>query len=117
MIDQFRVDMAFLLLTRDRGFQQCSVKFAWADASPQGGFDFLLWKHRWVFAKDLLRAAKAMADLTMSVGGALGDNKAHEVPLSLAGERIAANAVLSSTVHEHLCVFIGKMFSGLRKAE
>ena len=34
--NQFRVDLAHLLVTRDASFQQCDVKLSWTDSSPQG---------------------------------------------------------------------------------
>ena len=57
---QFRIDMAYMLLTRDIGFKNCLLKWAWADSSPQGGHDFMLWKYKYIFAQMLLPVAMAL---------------------------------------------------------
>ena len=105
-LNQFRVDLAFLLVTRDQSFNTCLLKFAWADSSPQGGFDFLLWKHRYVRARDLLAVAKALADLIRSPGGVLGGDCGPdaEVHVNTARFRAAANALVEQLIAEHLCV-------------
>ena len=68
---QFRIDMAYMLLTRDAGFNNCLLKFAWAGASPQGGQDFMLWKYKYMHAQILIVAA-AFIVLITTPGGALG---------------------------------------------
>ena len=102
----FLVDMAFMLLTRDRGFKECMVKFGWGDSSPQGGFDFLLFKYRYVPVKELLNAAAALKDLIKSRGGSLGGgfDADDEISMATVRAREAANTTLLRAVLQHLCV-------------
>jgi hypothetical protein len=102
----FLVDLAYMLLTRDRSFKECRVKFGWGDSSPQGGFDFLLLKYRYLPVKQLLQAAAALRKLIKTRGGSLGGgfDADDEVSLETVRARAAANLVLSKSVLEHLCV-------------
>ena len=104
--DLFRLDLAYLMLTRDENFGTCILKFAWADSSPQGPYDWLLWKHRCVKARDLLTVAKAVSDLIRMPGGVLGGECGPdvEVPLGTDDLRHAANQLLASMIFEHVCV-------------
>ena len=102
----FLVDLAYMLLTRDRSFKECRVKFGWGDSSPQGGFDFLLLKYRYLPVKQLLQAAAALRKLIKTRGGSLGGgfDADDEVSLETVRARAAANLVLWKSVLEHLCV-------------
>ena len=106
-----QIDLAFMLVTRDISFDRCSFKFGWADSSPQGPFDFLLWKYRQIFSSDLLATAAAMTTLITLAGKVLGGklDDYEEAQLSTMEARIVANRVLKKNVREHLCVplFVG----------
>ena len=101
---QFKVDMAYMLVTRDDNFFRRSVKFGWADSSPQGPFDFLLWKNRYIYMTELLATADAMVTLVNTTGGALGGEVADDFEISLEASeaRSSANKVLKKNVREHL---------------
>ena len=103
---QFKVDLSYMMVTRNLNFERCSFKFGWADGSPQGPFDFLLWKYRYILASGLLRTAEAMKTLTTTLGGSLGGKRddCFEIPISTTEARRAANQVLKDNVREHLCV-------------
>ena len=105
---QFRIDMAYMLLTRDIGFKNCLLKWAWADSSPQGGHDFMLWKYKYIFAQMLLPVAAALVLLVTTMGGALGGEVGEDMEISFSTEaaRTAAVLVLLKNVLEHLCVLI-----------
>ena len=102
----FLVDLAYMLLTRDRSCKECRVEFGWGDSSPQGGFDFLLLKYRYLPVKQLLQAAAALRKLIKTRGGSLGGgfDADDEVSLETVRARAAANLVLWKSVLEHLCV-------------
>ena len=106
LLNQFRVDLAYLLMTRNENFTTCMLKFAWADASPQGPFDWLLWKHRYVRAQHLLQVVEALTALILSPGGSLGGEVGAdaEVPIDTFETRRRANADLIRFILEHLCV-------------
>ena len=100
--------MAYMLLTRDIGFKNCLLKWAWADASPQGGHDFMLWKYKSIFAQMLLLVTAALVLLVTTPGGALGGEVGEDMEISFSTEaaRTAAVLVLLKNVLEHLCVLI-----------
>ena len=58
--DLFRIDLAYSMMTRDLRFQECHIRFGWADGSPHGLYDFLIWKYKFVKASDLLRVSAAV---------------------------------------------------------
>ena len=108
-VNQFRLDLAFMLVMRDLNDRNCIVKFATADSSPQHPFDWLLWKFKWLKVVDLLRAANAMKTLITTAGGALQPKAdGDETRLSDRTARIAANKTLVDVVKEHLYVALGK---------
>ena len=106
--DLFRIDLAYSMMTRDLRFQECHIRFGWADGSPQGLYDFLIWKYKFVKASDLLRVSAAVAELSLTTGGSLGEaiesDDDGEIHLGVAATRAAANKVLESSVHDHVCV-------------
>ena len=100
---QFKVDMAYMLVTRDDNFFRRSVKNGWADSSPQGPFDFLFRKNRYIYMTELLATADAMVTLVNTTGGALGGEVADDFEISLETleARSSANKVLKKNVREH----------------
>ena len=102
--NQFLVDLAYLLVQRDENFQRCLIKFSWADSSPQGRHDFLMWKNRQIEAKNIVRAAELMRFLVTSRGGSLGGDVDEEVPLSVPADRRAANMEIAKLIVEYVCV-------------
>ena len=95
--DLFRVDIAYCMLIRDFHFQECCIRFGWADGSPQGLYDFLIWKYKFIKAVDLLRASDAVSDLSLTRGGSLGEAidfyDVGQTHLGVAVDRAAANKV------------------------
>ena len=104
MNNQFKVDLAYLLVTRDLGFQRCMVKFAWTDSSPQGRFDYLLWKYRQIPAKHIVHAVELLYFLVTSNGGVLGDDIDADTPMAVTEKRRKCNQELATLVTEYLCV-------------
>ena len=106
--DLFRIDLAYSMMTRDLRFQECHIRFGWCDGSPQGLYDFLIWKYKFVKASDLLRVSAAVAELSLTKGGSLGEaiesDDDGEIHLGVAAIRAAANKVLESSVHDQVCV-------------
>lgn len=116
--NQFLVDLAYLLMARDENFKRCLIKFSWADSSPQGKHDFLMWKNRQIPAKDIVQAAEHMRLLITSQGGSLGGDMDEEVPLSVAADRLAANVALALLVIEYVCVpRYARVFQTTRKQD
>ena len=104
--NNFKLDMAFCAVIRQETFQERRSRFGLADSSPQGPYDFLLWKYHWVLWKNLIRAADAVALLATTKGGAWCEDTSedeHEVDLVIKRSRADANRTLASTVHQHLC--------------
>ena len=101
---QFKVDLAFMLVNRDDDFERCSIRFGWSDSSPQGPFDFLVWKHRAIYASELLKVADAMISLVNSPGGVYGGDVGAdaEIPVGTPEAREAANKVLKDEIREHV---------------
>ena len=101
---QFKVDLAYMLVCRDDDFSRCSIRFGWGDSSPQGPFDFLLWKARCIYADKLLETADALVQLVNTPGGVLGGETGDdaEIPLEILDVRAAANKVLKDNIREHL---------------
>lgn len=102
--NQFLVDLSYLLMVRDESFKTCFIKFSWADSSPQGRHDFLLWKNRQVAAKSLVRASELMRLLVTTRGGSLGGSLDDEAPLGVAEQRRAWNVELALLVIEYVLV-------------
>ena len=61
---QFQLDVAYMLVRRDESHRAPCVRWGWGDSSPQGGFDWLLWKYRAVLVANLLTVFRAMRTLT-----------------------------------------------------
>ena len=101
---QFKVDMAYIVVTRDESFRRCAVRFGWADASPQGPFDFLMFKCKYIFVSELVKTYEAMITLVNSQGVVLGDGVGSDEELSLQAveARRAANQVLENNVLEYV---------------
>lgn len=102
--NQFLVDLSYLLMVRDESFKTCFIKFSWADSSPQGRHDFLLWKNRQVAAKSLVRASELMRLLVTTRGGSLGGSLDDEAPLGVDEQRRAWNVELALLVIEYVLV-------------
>ena len=99
--DHFRLDLALMLMQRDINFTECFVRFALADSSPQGVFDFMMWKELMVAIKDLVRVAEAIKFLQTSRGGVLHKDAEEEVSLSMINRRSAMNKVLCVAIIVH----------------
>ena len=119
--DLFRIDLAYSMLTRDLRFQECHIRFGWADGSPQGLYDFLIWKYKYVKASDLLCVSEAVAELSLAKGGSLGEeidsDDDGDIHLGIAAARAAANKVLESSVHDHVCVPVTQGQGGTSAAD
>ena len=105
MLVQFRIDLTYMSITRDASVKECLLKFAWGDASPQGGNDYLLFKYRYVAARNLLACADALIFLIKSPGGVLGGELGEDVEIPFGNDRarVEAASVLVKHVFEHLC--------------
>ena len=100
--DHFKLDIALMLTQRDINFSECFVRMALADSSPQGAFDFLMWKEIMVPVKDLMRVSEAICFLQTSRGGVLYDaDDSDDIPMSMLRRRTAANQVLSECIVVH----------------
>ena len=102
--DHFKLDLALCLTQRDINFAECFVRFALADSSPQGLFDFMMWKEMMVAVKDLSRVAEAIRYLQTSRGGVLYEDDEQEVSISMITRREAANKVLEICIICHTYV-------------
>ena len=100
--DSFKLDLAFMLACRDANARGCFVRFQWADDSPQGPYDWLLWKEMSVAAKHILIVDRAAVFLMQSRGGVLMDVDGHEIPLDPFQQRRDANKVLSTYIFIHV---------------
>ena len=58
-----------MLVRRDDSWTRDVVRFGWADSSPQGGFDWLLFKYREVSKADLSAIFDAVKLLMTTHGG------------------------------------------------
>ena len=96
--DHFKLDIALMFTNRDINFRQAHVRFAWADSSPQGPFDFLMWRELVVAIADLLTVAKAIRTLQQTYGGVLFDHDDPDVPLATLRRRVEINEVLTTKI-------------------
>ena len=102
--DQLRLDMAFALLLRDQSFNEAFIRCMWADASPQGAYDFMLMKYRRVPASRVMDVAAAISTLATTGGGCTRrHDEGFEPPLGEARKRRDANNVLAESVEDYLC--------------
>ena len=69
--DDFRLDVALMLMQRDLNYTEAFARFCWSDSSPQGPFDFLMWKELCVRCRDLVTVSQAIHYLQQSIGGVL----------------------------------------------
>ena len=96
--DRFRLDVALMLTNRDTNYKEPHVRFSWADSSPQGPWDFIMWKELAVALKNILTVARAIVSLQTTRGGVLSDMSDPDVPLSLLAQRAAWGDVLSTMI-------------------
>ena len=99
--DHFRLDVSLMLTMRDINFRECFARFCLADSSPQGMFDFLMFKEITVAVKDLLRVAEAFRFLQTTRGGVLQGDPEDEVPITMLNRRSEMCKVLSSAIAVH----------------
>ena len=85
------------------------AKWAWQDASPQGGFNWLLTRVKHCALKDVMKVVHAQTQLIMSRGGALGPHYDDEdFEPSIGGDdrlpRQESNALIAARVGHHVCI-------------
>ena len=105
--DKFRLDIAYMLVSRDQNFAHPMIRFGWADSSPQGPFDFFVLIEVRIRRSSLRFAAQAMRFLQTTAGGTctLNDiDDTSEVPLRILTERKDANSTLCRLLEKHMYV-------------
>ena len=71
--DELKLDLSLMLTQRDLSWRDRCIRSGWADSSPQGPFNWLMWKCMYVKQKDLVSAVAAAVELTLSPGGIMED--------------------------------------------
>ena len=109
---QLKVDISLMLWERNGLWARRHIRWGWADSSPQGGFEWLLWRCRMIAQDDLMIAYDALKTLCVTEGGSLaprrlavddhGEGEAAGRNLSNRAERRKANEVLAAKIREHL---------------
>ena len=101
---QFKTDLAFMLVRRDDSWTRDVARFGWADSSPQGGFDWLLFKYREVSKADLSAIFDAVKLLMTTNGGsfALTIEAADGISLETGEARAEANRKIAAMIVEHI---------------
>ena len=109
--DQFRLDMSLMLVQRELTWEEPRIRMAWADSSPQGPFDWFLWRYVYVLLRDLWEATAAAVTLMITPGGVLADRGMEDDPdlpdfeqPMHTDKRRDANRKLEALVKEHLNV-------------
>ena len=105
--EQFILDMALAMQRRRETRRDREICFGWADSSPQGSFDWLIFQYRAVKEKHLMEFVQAKHQLSHTKGGAFQpyeDPDSPEPTLPPVRERRAANAIWNSKVQEYIMV-------------
>ena len=107
--DTFRVDLAFTLLWRNRTRRERCAKWTWQDASPQGGFNWLLTRYKWCRLRDIIRVVQAQTQLMSTVGGVFEPKEDNDFEPLVASDKVLeerrkSNEFIAEKVGFHQCV-------------